>query len=143
MDSDGGFYLLEESPTAQERIEIRKAVGWGEPDCDAAAVSVANCLYSVCIRCEGKLIGLVRVVGDGGLHYYLQDVVILPEFQGRGLGAAIMDNLMAYLRSHVKSGAVIGLLAAKGKEPFYEKYGFIARPTETLGNGMCQFVIGD
>jgi ribosomal protein S18 acetylase RimI-like enzyme len=140
MDGDGEFCLFEELPTVQELIDIRKAVGWGERDYGAAKVSLANCLYSVCIRHEDKLVGLGRVVGDGGLYYYIQDVVVLPEFQGRGLGAAIMDKVMAHLRQQVKPGAVIGLLAAKGKEPFYEKYGFIARPTDMLGNGMCQFV---
>jgi len=74
----------------------------------------------------GRLIGLDRVV--------------ISDYQGIGLGATIMDKVMAYLHGHARSGATIGLLAAKGKEAFYEKYGLVARPNETLGNGMCQFV---
>ena len=34
---------------------------------------------------------------------------------------------------------LVGLFAAKGKEGFYEKYGFMKRPNETYGNGMCTF----
>jgi hypothetical protein len=33
----------------------------------------------------------------------------------------------------------VGLFAAKGKEPFYERFGFIGRPNETLGKGMIHF----
>jgi predicted N-acetyltransferase YhbS len=79
---------------------------------------------------------MARVIGDGGLVYYIQDVIVLPEYQGQGLGAKMMDKVMAYIRGQVKHSAIIGLMSAKGKEPFYERYGFIPRPNENLGSGM-------
>ena len=41
--------------------------------------------------------------------------------------------------AHAHHNAVVGLMAATGKEPFYEKYGFTRRPTNTLGAGMTIF----
>ena len=32
------------------------------------------------------------------------------------------------------------LMCAKGREEFYKKHGFIARPTKDLGPGMIQFI---
>ncbi|WP_370461046.1 GNAT family N-acetyltransferase [Paraglaciecola sp. L1A13] len=61
-------------------------------------------------------------------------------FQGQGLGSAIMIKIETYLHQMAKKGATIGLLAATGKEAFYGRYGYIPRPSETLGNGMCKFI---
>jgi ribosomal protein S18 acetylase RimI-like enzyme len=82
---------------------------------------------------------MARVIGDGGLTYYIQDVIVLPACQRQGLGTRLMDAVMAYLCANAHPGSVIGLMAAHGKEPFYQKYGFVARPTERLGCGMTIF----
>ena len=50
-----------------------------------------------------------------------------------------MDRVMAYIRAHASHNTIIGLMAACGKESFYEKYGFTRRPTERLGAGMTMF----
>ncbi len=49
-----------------------------------------------------------------------------------------MDDLMAYIHSHMKRNLAVGLLCVKGKEGFYEKYGFVRRPTENYGAGMIR-----
>tara|TARA_R110000744_G_scaffold5755_4_gene20352 strand:+ start:1496 stop:1651 length:156 start_codon:yes stop_codon:yes gene_type:complete len=51
-----------------------------------------------------------------------------------------MIKIETYLHQMAKKGATIGLLAATGKEAFYGRYGYIPRPSETLGNGMCKFI---
>jgi len=92
------------------------------------------------VRLDGKLIGMARVVGDGFMYFYIQDVIIDPDYQGRGIGHAIMTRVEAYLAKACTTGATVGLLAAKGKEPFYRRYGFIERDGVELGKGMCRFV---
>ena len=81
-----------------------------------------------------------RVVGDGAMYFYIQDVIVTPTHQGQGLGHQIMLNIEEYLQSAAAQGATVGLLAAKGKEPFYQRYGYVSRPNTLLGNGMCKFV---
>ena len=85
------------------------------------------------------MIGMARVIGDAGLVFYVQDVIVLPEYQHQGIGTQLMDAVMKFIRSHAHHNTIIGLMAARDKEPFYEKYGFIARPTENFGAGMTQF----
>ena len=51
----------------------------------------------------------------------------------------MMDRVMDYIRTHASHNTIIGLMAAYGKEPFYEKYGFTRRPTERFGAGMTMF----
>ena len=79
---------------------------------------------------------MARVIGDGGLVYYIQDVILLPEHQRQGIGTRLMDAVIAYLNHHISPNSVVGLMVAKGKEPFYEKHGCITRPNDRLGCGM-------
>ena len=84
-----------------------------------------------------------RILGDNGLAFYIQDVIVLPEYQGIGIGRQLMDRLMAYIRLHAKQNAFIGLMAAVGKESFYERYGFSIRPNQDLGAGMTMYWVED
>ena len=58
---------------------------------------------------------------------------MLPEHQGNGFGARIMDALMRYLERAARPGAFVGLMTAEGVEPFYERYGFERRPDDRPG----------
>lgn len=71
-----------------------------------------------------------RVIGDGGTAFYIHDIIVLPEHQNKGLGKTIMENIMSYIKSGFKQGMMVYLMAAKGKEGFYEKFGFAQRPSD-------------
>lgn len=79
------------------------------------------------------MVGFGRVVGDGGLFYEVVDVAVLPDHQGLGIGAGIMDRLMQYLSGNATPGAFVSLHAGRGVSGLYEKYGFEARPPEAPG----------
>jgi GNAT superfamily N-acetyltransferase len=132
------YILVQRSPTVEEYHRLRAAVGWGNVNVQATEIGLRNSLFSVCVIHKDQVVGFGRVVGDGGVFFYIQDIVVLPQFQGKGLGKRIMNAIMAYLESHVHRGAFIGLMAAKGVDGFYEKFGFSARPSERYGPGMCR-----
>lgn len=98
-----------------------------------------NSLFSVCVLIEEKVIGTARIVGDGKTCFYMQDVIVHPIHQRKGIGTQIMKNAMNYIRHNACKGAVVGLMSAKGKEKFYKRYGFWKRPNEHFGHGMMQF----
>ena len=128
--------LTTENPEVQEYIEIRTSSGWGKVDTAAAQKSLQHTLFSVCLRDEGKLLGLGRIIGDGVLFFFLTEVMIIPEAQGMGFGKRIMNALMDYIKEHAIPSATIGVFAGPGKEKFYEKYGFSPCPNEVFGHGM-------
>ena len=135
------YIIANESPTVDEFVELRRRVGWGETDVLMAKSSLANSLFHVVVRLEGRLIAMGRVIGDGAMYFYIQDVVVSPEYQNQGLGNLLMDRIEAYLSIAAVKGATIGLLAAKGKEGFYRRFGYNLRPNEQLlGHGMCKFI---
>ena len=129
----GLYELVERDPTVEEYQRLRGAVGWGAMADEGVAVGLPNALYSVVLELGGEAVGCARIVGDGGLYFYLQDVIVLPEHQRRGQGARLMDALMAYVERSARPGAFIGLMAAVGSEPFYERYGFRRRSEQTPG----------
>jgi GNAT superfamily N-acetyltransferase len=133
------FRLVEELPPAGEYNRLRAAVGWGTHALPVVTRALSHSLYGVCAFVDGALVGMARVIGDGGLVFYIQDVVVLPDYQGQGIGAGLMEAVMQYIQAHACRNSVIGLMSAKGKEDFYRRYGFTARPNERLGSGMTIF----
>ena len=128
--------LEERDLTVDEYSMLRASVGWYPMSMEVMACGLKNSLYSVVAKVEDEIIGCGRVVGDGGMYFYIQDVIVLPEHQGRGIGVEIMDRLMSYLDRNAKPTAFIGLMAGNGVAPFYHRYGFTDRPKD--GPGMHQ-----
>jgi hypothetical protein len=131
------FELKEELPTTREFIELRAAVGWGTVSEDTARRTLTGALYTVCLRKGGALHGLGRVVGDGVLYFYVSDVIVSPAAAGGGFGLRILDSLKTYVQSVASPGATVALLSVPGREPFYEKAGFVRCPNEIVGSGLC------
>ena len=127
------YILVERPPTVEEYQRLREAVGWDRVDVEATETGLRNALFSVCVVYRDQVVGCGRVVGDDGIYFYIQDIMVLPEFQGKGLGRRVMDAVMDYLRSCAHPNAFIGLMAAKGVSRFYEKYGFAERPPDRPG----------
>lgn len=76
--------------------------------------------YRVCFAYDGpRLVGAGRVLSDGEYYAAVYDLVVLPEYQGQGIGSRIMASLMEDL----PPGPVL-LFAVPGKERFYERLGF-------------------
>jgi ribosomal protein S18 acetylase RimI-like enzyme len=134
--SKEGFELVEREPTSSEYRSFRQTVGWSDVSDEGIAIGLKNALYSVVRLHHKKTIGCGRVVGDGGIYFYVQDIIVLPEYRGLGLGRLIMDKVMDYLRGRAKPGAFIGLMAAKSVARFYERYGFEVRPDDAPGMAM-------
>jgi len=130
-------------PTAEEFVELRAACGWGAVEPAIAERALAAGLLGVVARDGIRLAGFGRIVGDGVLYFYLQDVIVRPEFRGQGVGRLIVEALLDEVLRQAPVGATIGLMAAEGKEGFYEKFGFTRRPTDRLGAGMTRFVLAE
>ncbi|PNH90590.1 GNAT family N-acetyltransferase [Vibrio diazotrophicus] len=137
MDSD--ISILLEAPSAEEFITLRETANWKSPSLVHVTQSIQNSLFHVTIRTGKDLIAMARIVGDGVMYFYIQDVVVSPNHRQKGLGSILMQEIERYLEQNAPSNATVGLLAATGKESFYERYGYVIRPTEALGHGMCKF----
>jgi len=129
----GDYRIEERAPSLEDYQRLRKAVNWAEVGLEVAGVGLENALYSVTLVHEDEVIGCGRVVGDGGIYFYIQDIIVLPEHQKLGLGKLIMDAVMGYISSRAGSNSFLGLMAAEGVADFYTPYGFVERPSGRPG----------
>ena len=100
--------------------------------------ALKNSLYTVCIKEGYKIIAMARMIGDNSMSYFIKDVVVIPEYQGKGVGKLIINDILSYIKeSTPKDWKVsVELMSASGKEAFYEKFGFQKRPSTNDGAGM-------
>lgn len=57
-----------------------------------AEAALRTGLFRVTAFCEGKAVGMGRLVGDGSMYWYIQDMAVLPEYQGRGIEKAARSS---------------------------------------------------
>lgn len=133
MEDHKQYVLSAERPGTTEYLDLRQRVGWHTFDFDRADRALDRSVFMVCMRMESELIGFGRIVGDGQVYFYLQDILVRPEHQGKGIGTRILDALMRFLdeRAPHDSGAFIGLMIAPGLLSFYKKAGFGEFPAAT------------
>ena len=132
---------IERRPTADELNMLTDAVGWGRRDDKIIEEALDNTLFSLCVYDGDKLIGYGRIIGDKTIFLYIHDVKVIPEYQGKGIGKGIMKELLKKIDEYKKVNPDIRtyLGASKGRESFYEQFGFITRPNEDLGAGMILY----
>jgi GNAT superfamily N-acetyltransferase len=132
------YRIVERVPTFQEYRDLCTAVGWaGVINFEAARTALPNSLYGVVAMHDTRAVGMGRVVGDGAIFYYIQDVAVHPEHQGQGVGKLLLQQLVGYIKCTAPERAFLGLFAASGTQHFYEQFGFRAWPEMT---GMFQVV---
>jgi GNAT superfamily N-acetyltransferase len=134
--------IKENELTVEEYLRIRQQVGWKKLKKEQAERALQNSLLVVAVYKEDTLVGMGRIVGDGAVICYVQDLIVVPGCQGNGIGSTILKRLTRFVESlrQEDSEMMFCLMCAKGRETFYEKHGFIARPTDTLGPGMIQYL---
>ena len=123
---DISFELAENQLTAEDFIRLKTATGFMDRPLEQAKKAIRNGLFNVTAICDGKVVGMGRLVGDGAMYWYLQEIIVLPEYQGKGIGKSIVNRLLEHIRENSipGTGVEVGLTAVKGKESFYEKFGF-------------------
>ena len=129
--------LVDNILQAEDFIRLRIQTGFAEIPVDHARKALQNGLINVSAIYNGELVGMGRLVGDGAMYWYLQEIIILPQFQRKGIGTMIVNHLVDYVRANSITGkfTTIGGVSAKGKEPFYEKMGF-----EIISNGIKKMI---
>ena len=131
--------IRETAPSPDEFCTFREACWWGTVELEIARIALENSLLIVSAYEDDVLIGFVRVVGDGVLNVYIQDLIVDERHRGHGIGAQLMTYVLKKLKSDFPATLDIGLMSAEGKEGFYEAFGFKRRPGIGFGAGMMLY----
>jgi GNAT superfamily N-acetyltransferase len=127
--------LLHRFPDVDDYLRLRTLSGLSAKSPEAAAKGLGNTLYGVSLIQDGEMIGMGRVIGDGGCFFVVVDIAVHPDFQRLGLGKRIMQALDAWLRANAPVSAHVSLLADGDARHLYAQYGFIETAPASIGMG--------
>lgn len=127
--------FLEKLPASEAFYNLYESTGWNkrfqftEKELSQA---ISNSWFVLTAYDNEKLIGFGRIISDGVYQTLIGDLIIHPDYQGRGLGSTLLTKLEA----HCKNNGIrwIQLTSAEGKRGFYKKHGYSERPAD--GPGM-------
>ena len=131
----------DEIPNVDTYHDLRASVGW-EVFCREQSENALNhSNYCVVAKSADNTVAMGRVVGDG-MYYTIVDVMVRPQYQGKKIGASIINQLVERINDGIPQGGrtCIQLIAASGKEGFYVKQGFKILPDESSGPALRKII---
>lgn len=112
--------------STKDIVELYKAGGWWKDHYSSKGIDPlikGSYAFAVVVDKENKkTIGMGRILSDGISDAYIQDLIILPNYRGKGIGKRLLEKLLNYCLS--KGILWIGLIAEPGQDSFYKSYGF-------------------
>jgi GNAT superfamily N-acetyltransferase len=121
MNPNGIHYSETHELALESILTLYRANGWSSADKPELLYQGLLASHSLITAWEGtKLVGLGNAISDGYLVVYYPHFLVLPEYQGRGIGTELMRRLMArYAGFHQQ------MLVADGRAlDFFRQCGF-------------------
>ena len=126
----------------EEHMALWESAGWGSLDRELVENSLRGSYATFAVRDGGRIIAMARIIGDGGMAFFLKDLVVSPYYQGKGIGRELLAHIEDFIRGELKEGwwSYLQLMSAKDKEEFYLKCGYKAHPHEHSGAGFTKVI---
>jgi GNAT superfamily N-acetyltransferase/catechol 2,3-dioxygenase-like lactoylglutathione lyase family enzyme len=117
--------IIERIPTVEEYQRLVKSVGWNLKEDKLIQKALKAPLYSVVAEDNhNKVVGCVLLLGDDASFYYIKDMMILPAYQNKKLGTALMQKIYDWIEANAEADALVGLYTGENLAPFYSQFGF-------------------
>lgn len=123
-------------------LELYASVGWEPPCREQVETALKHTLASFVAYDGKKPVGMVRLIGDDGMSFYLKDFAVIPEYQSRGVGRLLICAVEREIRRRIRKDWAVSLelISTIEAQKFYEKMGFEPRPCEWDGPGMFKMI---
>ncbi len=128
--------------TPEVFLELYTSVGWEPPCIEQVRTALANTIVTFTAYDDAQAVGMVRLIGDGGMSFYIKDFAVIPLYQSRGVGTLLIDSMETYIKESIATDWAVSLELISTKEavPFYKKKGFEERPCDWDGPGMFKMI---
>ena len=133
---EAGYELTTGIPSPEDYLHLRKAAGLSPKSLEGAAMGLPNTLFAVLVRKQAEVVGMGRVVGDGGLFFQVVDIAVVPTHQGKGIGKAIVGRIVEHLKATSPAGAHVSLLADGEAHRLYTQFGFALTAPTSVGMAL-------
>lgn len=126
-------YTINEKVFPEKLSELRRSVGWNCMEKNLSNPRLKNFLDIACY--DGDcLVGYVCAVSNGVTDAYIQDLMVAPDYQRKGIGTELMRRAIEYL----KDSGIYMISVIYGTDElrsFYEKFGFYTMLCGQIENG--------
>jgi GNAT superfamily N-acetyltransferase len=130
-----GYELALQAPAVADYVRLRREAGLTPKTDEQARAAIAGS-WAVCHVAHqdtGQIVGMGRVLGDGGWYFLVADMAVLPAHQRRGLGDAILAALLERITAAAPPGAYVTLLADPPGRRLYQRHGFSETAPGSVG----------
>lgn len=130
---DTVYQIAHQVPSVEDYLRLRAAGGLSAFSSNAAKIGLKGTLFSAVVLYHGTIVGMGRLIGDGGCFFQITDIAVDPAHRGRGLGKAIMSALMSHVEAELPGTAYVSLIADVPANTLYEQFGFRETAPRSLG----------
>jgi ribosomal protein S18 acetylase RimI-like enzyme len=133
-----GYRLIQAAPTVEDYLDLRRRSGLTPRTREQAVAALSGSWFACHIVHEaiGQAVAMGRVLGDGGWYFHVVDMAVLPEHQRRGLGDAVLTELLRHVQENAPPGASVNLLADPPGRRLYARHGFIDTAPDSIGMAL-------
>lgn len=128
-------YCVNEPVAPKAIADLRQSVGWNRME-TAYQNPILSSYTHIAVYDDDKLVGYVDSVSNGVTDAYIQDLMVHPDHQGKGIGTELMNRMIALLRSrHI---FMISVVFDDMLRPFYKRFGFTEMVSGQLQTFECE-----
>ena len=114
-------YRYNEAVSAKALSDLRESVGWNRME-DEYSNPLMMSFYHIAVYEDDKMVGYIDSVSNGVTDAYIQDLMVHPDYQGKGVGTELMNQMIKYLKE--KRIYMISVVFEESLKPFYDRFGF-------------------
>lgn len=114
-------YKFNEKVSVKALADLRESVGWNRMEREYKNPLMTS-YYHIAVYEDNKLIGYIDSISNGVTDAYIQDLMVRPAQQGKGIGTDLMNKMIEHLKE--KRIYMISVVYEEGLKPFYERFGF-------------------
>ncbi len=129
------IYKINEPVSVELLASLREAVGWNRMEKELNDPEMIS-YYHIAVYEENELIGYIDCVSNGVTDAYIQDLMVHPAYQRKGIGSELMNKMIEGLKE--KHIYMISVIFDEDLRNFYEKFGFY-----TMLSGQIETYVSD
>ena len=114
-------YKYNESISPKAIADLRESVGWNRMEKEYDNPLLTS-FFHIAVYDDDRLVGFVDSVSNGVTDAYIQDLIVCPDYQGKGIGTDLMKKMIASLKE--KHIYIISVIFEERLKPFYDRFGF-------------------
>ena len=128
-------YIVKKDINTDDFMNIRDNLGWNEIPYNLVNRAIKGSMINISVFDNDKCVGVGRIVGDNALKGMFTDIMVMKEYQKKGIGKIIVTSLISELERKVKDGECFQLEASPtaNNREFYIKCGLKYKPENQDG----------